>query len=345
MRPNLPIVGIGASAGGVEALGAFLRAMPTDNGMAFVVVTHLSPTRESMLAEILGRATNMPVVDVRDGEKVAAQHVYVLPSGATLTIGEGRLRLRRSGTAEHERTPIDVFFTSLAEDQAGHAIGIVLSGGGSDGTLGLNAIKENGGVQTIRLVVVPIRERNETAHNIVFADHGPIETRDEAGAADRGSGEDAAVRQIEKELQETKDRLQSTIEELEAANVEFRLTNEEMLSVNEELQSSNEELETSKEELESVNEEPRTVNSELSYRIDELDRANNDLSNLFQSTRVATKLEGLTKRGFGAELIERGIRFELQGEAKLEAVDRGLHCRIVVPANPEYLIFGSAPGS
>jgi len=144
--PNRPIVGIGASAGGVEALERFFKSMPADNGMGFVVVTHLPPNRESMLAEIIGRATQMPVVDARDGEMVERGHVYVLPAGAILTIHEGRLRLRRTGTADHQRTPIDVFFTSLAQDRAEHAIGIVLSGGGSDGTLGLKAIKENGGL-------------------------------------------------------------------------------------------------------------------------------------------------------------------------------------------------------
>src|ERR1700730_17061180 len=146
VMPNLPIVGIGASAGGVEALERFFKSMPADNGMGFVVVTHLPPNRESMLAEIIGRATQMPVVDARDGETVEEEHVYVLPPGAILTIREGRLSLRHTGIAHHERAPIDVFFTSLAQDQAEHAIGTVLSGGGSDGTLGLKAIKENGGL-------------------------------------------------------------------------------------------------------------------------------------------------------------------------------------------------------
>jgi len=143
---NLPIVGIGASAGGVEALEQFFKSLPADNGMGFVVVTHLPPNRDSMLAPIIGRATQMPVVDARDGEMVDAEHVYVLPSDAILTIREGRLRRRHTGTADHQRTPIDVFFTSLAQDQAEHAIGIVLSGGDSDGTLGLKAVKENGGL-------------------------------------------------------------------------------------------------------------------------------------------------------------------------------------------------------
>src|SRR5215472_3468692 len=146
MASDLPIVGIGASAGGIEALEQFFKAVPADSGMAFVVVTHLSPDRDSMLPDILGRSARMPVVDAREDEKVEADHVYVLPAGAILTIREGRLRLRHTGAAERERTPIDVFFNSLAEDQAEHAIGVVLSGGGSDGTLGLKAIKEHGGL-------------------------------------------------------------------------------------------------------------------------------------------------------------------------------------------------------
>jgi two-component system, chemotaxis family, CheB/CheR fusion protein len=145
MASDLPIVGIGASAGGVEALEAFFKSVPADNSLAFVVVTHLSPDRKSMLAEILGRATRMPVVDAQNDQEVEAEHVYVLPPGAILTIRDGRLQLRYTGP-DHERAPIDVFFNSLAEDQAEHAIGVVLSGGGSDGTLGLRAIKENGGL-------------------------------------------------------------------------------------------------------------------------------------------------------------------------------------------------------
>ena len=109
MMPSLPIVGIGASAGGVEALEQFFKSVPAGNGLAFVVLTHLPPDRESLLSEILGRATRMPVVDARDGEKVEAEHVYVLPPSAILTIREGRLQLRRTGPADRERAPIDVF--------------------------------------------------------------------------------------------------------------------------------------------------------------------------------------------------------------------------------------------
>ena len=150
------------------------------------------------------------------------------------------------------------------------------------------AVQINGGTQTVSLAVEPVTEGNETVYGIVFIDRGPIRTVEETAGVAHPDSEDTTVRQIEQELQETKERLQSTIEELETANEEFRSSNEELLSVNEELQSTNEELETSKEELQSVNEELQTVNNELSIKIEELDRANADLNNLFQSTQIAT---------------------------------------------------------
>jgi two-component system, chemotaxis family, CheB/CheR fusion protein len=149
-------------------------------------------------------------------------------------------------------------------------------------------VQVNGGVQTISLAVEPITEGNETAYGVVFIDRGPIETEHESANSETLDSKDITVQQIERELNETKERLQSTIEELETANEEFRSSNEELVSVNEELQSANEELETSKEELQSVNEELQTVNNELTSKIDELDRANSDLTNLFQSTQIAT---------------------------------------------------------
>jgi len=139
-------VGIGASAGGVEALEALFLAMPAAPGMAFVVVTHLGSGRVSLLSEIIGRRTAMPVREARDGDRPERDHVYVLPPDAVLTIADGRLRLRTTGAADHERNPIDLFFASLAADQGDRAIAIVLSGGGSDGTIGARAVKEHGGL-------------------------------------------------------------------------------------------------------------------------------------------------------------------------------------------------------
>ena len=146
-------------------------------------------------------------------------------------------------------------------------------------------------VQSIVLTVAPLPQRDlpEALFVVTFADLGPpavAERRRQYRAAVRT--EDGALAQLERELREMRERLQSTIEEYETATEELKSANEEMVSVNEELQSTNEELETSKEEQQSVNEELRTVNQELSAKLDELDRANADLRNLFESTRIAT---------------------------------------------------------
>lgn len=146
MAARFPIVGLGASAGGVEALEAFFAAMPAENGMAFVVVTHLDPKHESWLPDILSRRTTMPVTAARDGEVIEPQRVYVLSPGTIVTIEHGCLHLRERSRAHPERAPVDIFFSSLAADWGKDAIGIVLSGGGSDGTLGIRAIKEHGGL-------------------------------------------------------------------------------------------------------------------------------------------------------------------------------------------------------
>jgi hypothetical protein len=140
------IVGVGASAGGLDAFRSFFGAMPADSGLAFVLVQHLSPNHKSMLAELLGKATAMSVVEATDGAPVEANRVFVIPPDSTLTIAGGRLRVSRPAPPRDHRRPIDTFFQSLAEDQGENAIGIVLAGTGSDGSLGLAAIKESGGM-------------------------------------------------------------------------------------------------------------------------------------------------------------------------------------------------------
>jgi two-component system, chemotaxis family, CheB/CheR fusion protein len=145
MEKRFPIVGVGASAGGVEALEYLFNAMPPDPGVAFVIITHVAPQRESLLPEILARDTRMPVLIAERDQEVHPNHVYVAPAGAVLDITKGRLGVR-AGAEHRERTPIDTFFAALAEDQGEYAIGIVLSGAGSDGTFGIKAIKEHGGL-------------------------------------------------------------------------------------------------------------------------------------------------------------------------------------------------------
>ncbi len=145
--PSGLIVGIGASAGGLEAFTELLRNLPPQTGMAFVLVQHLDPRHESILADLLGNYTRMPVIQVRDEARVEPDHVYVMPPNATMAIVDGVLRVHRPAQEpSHQRRAIDAFFTSLAENMHNRAIGVVLSGAASDGTLGLKAIKAEGGI-------------------------------------------------------------------------------------------------------------------------------------------------------------------------------------------------------
>lgn len=145
-----PVVGIGASAGGLEALEDFFSNMPSDTGLAFVVVTHQHPGHTSMLPEILGRTTTIPVVEATDGLRLEPDHIYISPSGEHLTILDSTLQLMPIRDGKAMRLPIDSFFRSLAKDQTDRAIGIVLSGTGTDGTLGLQAIKAESGMVMVQ---------------------------------------------------------------------------------------------------------------------------------------------------------------------------------------------------
>ncbi len=147
IKPDgFPIVGIGASAGGIEALEGFFRGVPTQPGMAFVVVTHLSSERRSVLHEIVSRYTDLQVHVAVDDTLVEANHIYVLPADAVLSIKNRRLSIGKPPMNRRERKPIDIFFSALAADQGELAAGVVLSGSDGDGTLGIKAIKERGGM-------------------------------------------------------------------------------------------------------------------------------------------------------------------------------------------------------
>ena len=145
---SFPIVGIGASAGGLAAFEAFFSGMPKDAepGMAFVLVQHLAPDHKSMLAELIRRYTPMPVVEVEDAMTVQVNHVYIIAPNHDMALLHGCLQLLEPTAPRGQRLPIDFFFKSLAVDQHERAIGIVLSGTGSDGTVGVRAIKDAGGM-------------------------------------------------------------------------------------------------------------------------------------------------------------------------------------------------------
>ncbi len=141
-----PVVGIGASAGGLEAFVQLLQNLPENSGMAFVLVQHLDPHHESILAEILGRHTPMPLQQATEGSRVAPNHVYVIPPNTTMVMQDCILRLTPRGHARLRHFPIDQFLTSLAESHRSLAVGVILSGSASDGTIGLKAIKQEGGI-------------------------------------------------------------------------------------------------------------------------------------------------------------------------------------------------------
>jgi len=147
---SFPIIGIGASAGGLEALEAFFTHVPPDCGMAFVIVQHLDPKRKDLLSELLQRMTAMKVVQIKDRMRVKPNCVYVIPPNKNLSIFHGMLLLLDSTVIRGLRLPIDYFFRSLAQDRQEKSVGVILSGMGSDGTQGLRAIKEYAGVVLIQ---------------------------------------------------------------------------------------------------------------------------------------------------------------------------------------------------
>ena len=147
---HFPIVAIGASAGGLEALEQFLGNVPTDSGMAYVIIQHLDPTHKGIMPELLQRATTMHVAQAGNRTRIEPNHVYVIPPNKDLSILHGLLYLLDPVAPRGLRLPIDFFFRTLADDMRNDAVGVILSGMGSDGSLGVRAIKENGGLVLVQ---------------------------------------------------------------------------------------------------------------------------------------------------------------------------------------------------
>ncbi|HET8720739.1 MAG TPA: chemotaxis protein CheB, partial [Nitrospira sp.] len=137
---------MGGSAGALEAFEQFFSNMPPDSGLAFVLVTHMDPTHKGMMPELLGRCTTMSVVQVEDNTVVRPNHVYIIPPNKDMSILNGTLHLQEPTAPRGIRAPIDLFLRHLAEDQEDRAIAIIMSGMGTDGTLGIRAIKEHLGL-------------------------------------------------------------------------------------------------------------------------------------------------------------------------------------------------------
>jgi two-component system CheB/CheR fusion protein len=147
-RPGqkLLVVGLGASAGGIEALRSFFSHVPAESGAAYVVILHLSPDHDSKLAEVLQTTASISVTQVTHPVRVEADHVYVVPPNRRLEILDGMLTLSEMTQREHRRSPVDVFFRALADANGSRSVGIVLSGTGPNGSAGLKRVKEYGGL-------------------------------------------------------------------------------------------------------------------------------------------------------------------------------------------------------
>jgi len=141
-----PVVGIGASAGGLEAFKKLVSAIPEKSGIAFILVQHLHPDHSSALPEILQRETHIPVQEIQNNVEVLPDNIYIIPANKMLEATDGILQITPRPSKDQKNMPIDIFFSSLAEVHQSHAIGIVLSGSGVDGTLGLKNIKAHGGI-------------------------------------------------------------------------------------------------------------------------------------------------------------------------------------------------------
>ena len=171
-KKDFLIAGIGASAGGIQALKEFFENVPADSGVAYVVILHLSPDHESRLAEVLQTTAQIPITQVNERVKVEPNHVYVVPPNQHLGMEDGHISVEPNLTLEARRAPVDIFFRTLAEARHAGAIAVVLSGTGADGSMGLKRVKERGGavfVQNPREAEFSDMPRNSIATDLVDA--------------------------------------------------------------------------------------------------------------------------------------------------------------------------------
>jgi len=150
VKKSFPIVALGASAGGLEAFEVFFRSLPRTNEAAFVVISHLDPKHASMMSELISRFTRMEVSEAANDMEVGAGHVYVIPPNRNLSISQGRLQLTEQEKSLGMKMPIDAFLRTLADDQGENSVAIILSGTGTDGTLGVRALQAAGGVTFVQ---------------------------------------------------------------------------------------------------------------------------------------------------------------------------------------------------
>lgn len=258
---NFPVVGVGGSEGELDAFKKLLKGIPANSGMAFVMVQHLNPIHESNLADILSRITKIPVMEITDEVKISPNNIYVMPSNKILTAVDGFLKLTPRATVTTNFV-IDVFFTSLAVVWERMAVGVVLSGNGTDGTVGLKMIKDHGGIT--------IAQDKSAADDSMPQSAVNADVVDFVLAPEKIGAHLLRITNIYADghtLREESDLPKKT------SNEKMQCSNEELQNNNEEMQSLNEELETSKEELQSGNEELTILNQDFIDKQDQLNAA------------------------------------------------------------------------
>lgn len=298
---GFPVVGIGASAGGVEALEKLFEHMPADTGMAFVVVQHLSPSFESQMASILGSKTKMKVVQIEHEMPIEPNTVYVILPNRYLTIIGGKFHLSAPAPKRHISLPIDIFYHSLAEELGERAIAVILSGSGSNGSLGVRTVEAAGGLviaqdpesavhssmprsaidtglvdyvlkpEEIPEVIVQYSKRLRQGLRVTALPlEGGAQGEDKLALIvfDEEAAEHAPI-QVEGEendslVRQLEFELKGTKSELQSTIEQLEISNEEFKAANEEMMSMNEELQSANEELETSKEELQSLNEELS---------------------------------------------------------------------------------
>jgi two-component system CheB/CheR fusion protein len=251
-----PVIGVGASAGGLKAFKKLVKAIPEKSGMAYILVQHLSPDHSSALSKILQRETHIPVQEISDNVHVKPDNVYVIPANKILVANDGILQLSPRPSKAHKNMPIDIFFSSLAEVHQGHAIGVILSGNGEDGTIGLKNIKEQGGITF--------------AQDLEGASYDSMpQSAIKAKVVDFVLAPEKMPQKLLK-LNNTFN-IHSSAEHV--VNKKLQTANNRLLRGNKGLAHLNEELETSREELQSSNEDLVNVNRELYDSNEQLNQA------------------------------------------------------------------------
>ena len=328
---DFPIVGIGSSAGGLEALEKLFDAMPPDPGLAFVVIAHLDPTRESHLTELLNRRTEMPAVEVQGDIAVEANHVYVIAPDQSLQLNGDVLHPSKPSESRAERRPVDVFFRSLAESQKERAIGIVLSGTGTNGAMGLRFIKCGGGITIAQdPATAAYAGMPQSAIGTGMVDL--VLSPEEMAAALLDMARHPYLRKPEAVEQPDIDGQLSAILALLRAqtDLDFQPYRRQTLLRRTHRRMGLHQIRHLSAYLERLlSRSERRVH--LSWQIEQ--------SNAGRRVRLRWQelggpdVERPREQSFGTRLIERACTYELEGEVELDYAPSGLRCELVFPSN------------